>query len=200
MFCDLHYKQFFRNTSRHYTTGMNDDTIPPLPGYVSVKEAAKLLSISERRVYLYIEMKRLPAVRAADVLLIPLQELQNFQRQFVGRPRKNTPLWRISSEENTQFMTSINVQIRPGQEKSLTRRLREIKQEGKYLFPGTVARYIAGSETHPNRVEIILIWRSSVMPNPSERERLLKEFQQILTDVVDWNTAQFDHGEIFLHT
>ncbi len=179
---------------------MNDDTIPPLPGYVSVKEAAKTLGISERRVYLYIEMKRLPAVRAADVLLIPLQELHNFQRQFVGRPRKNTPLWRISSEENAQFMTSINIQMRPGQEKSLARRLEEIKQEGKYLFPGTIARYIVGSETHPDRIEIVLIWRSSVMPDPTERERLLKEFQQILADVVDWDTAHFDHGKIFLHT
>ncbi len=177
-----------------------DHTIPPLPGYVSIKEAAKILGISERRVYLYIEMKRLPAVRAADVLLISEKELKNFQRKFVGRPRKNTPPWRISSEENTQFMTSIIVQIRPNQEKKLERLLGEIRQEGEHIFPGTVARYIATSEAHPDIIEIVLIWRSTVMPDQTERKRLLKEFQQVLNGMVDWSTAQCNHGKIFLHT
>src|SRR2546428_7500330 len=104
-------------SSYQYTTVMDED-IPPLPGYVSIKEAAKILGISERRVYLYIETKRLPAVRAADVLLIPVEEVKNFRRKFVGRPRKNTPPWRISSDENTQFMTSIVARIIGGREKA----------------------------------------------------------------------------------
>ena len=79
------------------------DEIPDLPGYVSTKEAAKMLGISERRIRFYIEAKRLPAVRAADVLMIPLEHVQNFQRKIVGRPRKNTLAWRISSIENTQI-------------------------------------------------------------------------------------------------
>ena len=36
------------------------DEIPDLPGYVSTKEAAKMLGISERRIRFYIEAKRLP--------------------------------------------------------------------------------------------------------------------------------------------
>src|SRR5260370_11967456 len=96
-----------------------DEDIPRLPGYVSIKEAAQILGISERRVYLYVEMKRLQAVRAADVLLIAAEELKRFQRKIVGRPRKTTPPWRISSEENAQFLTSILVQIHPGQKQTL---------------------------------------------------------------------------------
>ena len=69
---------------------MTDD-IPELPGYVSTREAAKLLNISERRVRLYIEMKRLPAVRAADVLLLPLEDVHHFQRKIVGRPCLTRP-------------------------------------------------------------------------------------------------------------
>ena len=177
-----------------------DEDIPPLPGYVSIREAAKMLGISERRVYLYIEMKRLPAVRAADVLLIPLEAVKNFRRKFAGRPRKSTPPWRISSEENTQFMTSILVHVRTGQEKLLMIRLEEVKQSGQHIFPGTVARYVTGSEAQPDQIEIVLIWRSTIMPNGATREKALEEFRQAMADVLDWNTAQYNHGKVFMHT
>ncbi len=67
------------------------DDVPNLPNYVSTKEAAKMLGVSERRIRLYIEMKRLPAVRTADVLMIPLENVTNFKRKFVGR-RKKMPI------------------------------------------------------------------------------------------------------------
>src|SRR5258708_25610642 len=117
---------FSRIRAVKYTTSMTDE-IPDLPGYVSTREAAKILGISERRVRLYIEMKRLPAVRAADVLMIPLENVKNFQRKIVGRPRKNTLAWRISSTENTQFVTAISVQMRAQQEEALLDRLGKIK-------------------------------------------------------------------------
>ncbi len=186
-------------TSREYTTPMDND-IPPLPGYVSIKEAAKILGISERRVYLYIETKRLPAVRAADVLLLKLEDVKNFRRMIVGRPRKNTPPWRISSDENAQYMTSIFVHIRAGQKKQLLQRFEMIKQEGKHLFPGTIARYIVGSDTQPDQVEIVLVWRKTVMPSESEREQEIEALRQELADVLEWQTAQCRHGRIFLHT
>jgi excisionase family DNA binding protein len=176
------------------------DEIPDLPGYVSTKEAAKLLGVSERRVRLYIEMKRLPAVRAADVLMLPLNDVKNFKRKIVGRPRQNTLTWRISSTENTQFMTSISVQMRPHQEKLLMQRLEEVKRDGRHLFPGTVARYVVRSETVPRQVEIMLVWRSTVMPNGTDREQALESFRQTLADVLDWDTAQYNNGQVLMHT
>lgn len=177
-----------------------DEDIPRLPGYVSIKEAAQLLGISERRVYLYVEMKRLQAVRAADVLLISAEELKRFQRKIVGRPRKTTPPWRISSEENAQFLTSILVRLYPGQEETLKRRLEEIKQEGSHTFPGTVARYVAGSEIDPDQIEIVLVWRTTVMPSEETRTKELEALQRVLADILDWETAHYRHGKIFLHT
>lgn len=176
------------------------DDIPELPGYVSTREAAKLLGISERRVRLYIEMKRLPAVRAADVLMIPLEHVKNFQRKIVGRPRKNTLAWRISSAENTQFVTAISVQVRAGQEETLRVRLEEIKSSGQHVFPGTVARYFLQSHTFPGRIEIWLIWRSTIMPGEREREQALQAFRQTLEDVLDWTTARYTYGQALLHT
>ena len=176
------------------------DNIPDLPGYVSTKEAAKILGISERRVRLYIEMKRLNAVRAADVLLLPLDDVKNFKRKIVGRPRKNTLAWRISSTENTQFMTFISVQMRPQREKQLMQRLEEVKRGGQYVFPGTVARYVVRSEAIPRQIELVLIWRSTVMPNEVEREQALEGFRQALADVLDWDTAQYNDGQVLMHT
>jgi excisionase family DNA binding protein len=176
------------------------DEIPDLPGYVSTREAAKLLGVSERRVRLYIEMKRLPAVRAADVLLLPLDNVKNFKRKIVGRPRKNTPAWRISSTENTQFMTFISVQMQPHQEKRLMQRLEEVKRGERYIFPGTIGRYIVRSKTVPGQIEIALIWRNTVMPSEAEREQALEAFRQSLADVLDWNTAQYNDGQVLMHT
>jgi excisionase family DNA binding protein len=176
------------------------DEIPDLPGYVSTKEAAKMLGISERRIRLYIEMKRLPAVRAADVLMIPAEDVKNFKRKIVGRPRKNTLAWRTSSVENTQFMTSIFVQMKDQQATPLTQKMEEIKLSGGHVFPGTVARYIVRSESVPGQVELVLIWRSTVMPDEVEREQALEAFRQALSDVLDWHTAQYHHGEILMHT
>ena len=176
------------------------DEIPDLPGYVSTREAAKMLGISERRIRLYIEMKRLPAVRAADVLMIPVENVKNFKRNIVGRPRKSVLAWRISSTENTQFMTSISVQVKSHQEQQLMQCMEEIKRSGEHVFPGTVARYISRSKTISGQVEIVLVWRSTVMPDEKERELALEAFRQMLADVLDWNTAQYNDGEVLMHT
>ena len=176
------------------------DEIPDLPGYVSTKEAAKMLGISERRIRFYIEAKRLPAVRAADVLMIPLEHVQNFQRKIVGRPRKNTLAWRISSIENTQFMTFISVQTKTHQKELLLEQIAAVKYSGEHVFPGTVARYIVRSENMPRQVHIVLIWRSTVMPDEAAREQALEAFRQMLADVLDWNTAQYNNGEVLMHT
>jgi excisionase family DNA binding protein len=192
-------RAFSRIGSSKYITSMTDN-IPDLPGYISTKEAAKILGISERRVRLYIEMKRLRAVRAADVLLLPLDDVKNFKRKIVGRPRKNTLAWRISSTENTQFMTFISVQMRPQREKQLMQRLEEVKRGGQHVFPGTVARYVVRSKSNPRQIELLLIWRSTVMPNEVEREQALEAFRQTLADVLDWGTAQYNNGTVLIHT
>jgi hypothetical protein len=80
------------------------------------------------------------------------------------------------------------------------KRLEEIKQEDQYLFPGTVARFIVRSETFPGQVEISLIWRSTAMPDEAAREKALADFQQVLADVLDWDTAQYNEGQVLMHT
>ncbi len=72
---------------------MNDSVnFPPIPGYVSVKEAAEMLGLSPRTVYDYIEEGRLHGARFADVIAISTEEIRKFKREPSDRPRKNTPL------------------------------------------------------------------------------------------------------------
>lgn len=174
--------------------------LPNMPEYVSIKEAAKMLGVSDKRVYAYIEDGRLPAVRAAHVIMIPIEEVKKFKPKISGRPRKNTPAWRTSPQDNMLLTTSIFVQIRVGQQKVLQNRLEEVKQEGKLIFPGTISRLIIKSKMVPEQIEILLMWRSSSMPPQKVREHALEEFQRELADILDWDSAQYSDGMVLMHT
>jgi hypothetical protein len=173
---------------------------PNLPGYVSIKEAARILGISDKRVYEYVGEGRLSSMWAADVIMIPLDEVKKFKRRSSGRPRKSIPVWRISTGDNTLFITSIIVQVREGRENMLIQRLEKIRQEGVHNFPGTVTRSFSESETIPGQIEISLVWRKAVMPEKEEREQALERFRHALSDVLDWNTARYSTSKILMHT
>lgn len=171
-----------------------------VPGYISIKEAAEMLGLSPSRVYEYVEDGRLSSVRAAHVILIPLEDIKNFTPGIAGRPRRSVLRWRISPENNSLLSISIVVRVRAGHEVELMKRLEEIRQEEQSLFPGTVARFIVRSETHPGQVEISLIWRSTAMPDETAREQALEEFRRALADVLDWDSAQYNDGTVLMHT
>src|SRR6266516_5731568 len=152
-----------------------DDSVnsPRIPGYVSVKEAAEMLGLSPRTVYDYIEEGRLPSARLADVIAISIEEIRKFKREPSGRPRKNTPLWRISTGENTQFMSLVSVQVRAGRHDALQQKLGTIKKKKQHLFPGSVIRYVAASSDAVERVLLLLVWRGTVLPDAARREEAL---------------------------
>src|SRR5579883_1437197 len=87
----------------------------PLPGYISVKEAAKLTGLNEKTIYRYIDEGKLPAIRVASSILVEEEAAQNYERQSVGRPRTTIPIWRIPTGANIQYLTHITVRVRPGQ-------------------------------------------------------------------------------------
>ena len=159
-----------------------------------------MLGLSPSRVYEYVEDGRLSSVRAAHVILIPLEEVKSFKPNIAGRPRKSALRWRISPENNMLLSTSIIVRVRPNRQTELMKKLEEIRWGDEHLFLGTVARFIVRSETFPGQVEISLIWRSTAMPDETTREKTLADFQQSLADVLDWSTAQYNNGVVLLHT
>src|SRR5437763_38903 len=92
----------------------NEFELPDLQDYVSIKEAAKMLGLAYKTVYEYISEGRIKAVRAADVILIPVGEVRSFKPNISGRPRTSIPQWRIAREDNTLSQTTISVQLRAG--------------------------------------------------------------------------------------
>jgi len=69
---------------------MKDDVfpLPSIPGFVDIKEAAKILGVAESSVYRYIQSGRLQAYQAGRNIMVELETLKNFKRSLTGRPRK----------------------------------------------------------------------------------------------------------------
>ncbi len=178
----------------------NNVDLPNMPEYVSIKEAADILNLSANRVYEFVMEGRLSGVRAADVIMIPLDEVKRFKRGSTGRPRKNQPKWRVSPRHDALHTTLIFVSLFAGKEEIFAEKLSEIRRAEKHTFPGTVARYMIISDTVPNQVQILLVWRNSIMPDRADLERELEALRQELADVLDWSTAQYHHGKVFMHT
>ena len=185
---------------------MNDENnlLPnlPLPGYISVKEAARILGLAEKTVYRYVEEGKLPAIRISSSPFVMVEEeaTRNYKRQSVGRPRTRIPTWRLPAGANLLFLTQIIVPLRPGQHDRFDKKLKEIHADEKHLLPGTVARYIARSEAKPDDIQIVLVWRSTVMPPAAEREAALAALREELAEIVDWDSSWSEYGRVLMHT
>jgi excisionase family DNA binding protein len=178
---------------------MSDEIdVPELPGYLSIKKAAQVLGVQERRVYKYIEAGKLQAFRVDSVHLIPVGELENFQQRLAGRPRKKTPIWHLALGKSMWLHIFVGFHLE--REKELEKKLEAIRLSGEHTFPGTAARYIARSDQRPNEVQILLIWRGSLIPTPEAREEALNELRRDLADLVVWETARYETAQVLMHT
>lgn len=177
-------------------------TIPGLPGYVSVKEAAEMLGVSDKRVYQYVMAGRLPARRIGHMLILPVEEVRRFKPQPSGRARVRSPSWRVYRSRGTLIVTDIAVAVRGGCQTRLIEKLRAIQQEDRHLFPGTVARYVLKDEHERpfQTLRILLIWKDTEMPDEETRRRNLLAFQEELADLLDWSHAQVHTYEAIIHT
>jgi hypothetical protein len=99
-----------------------------------------------------------------------------------------------------QFMSLISVKLRAGQRNVLQQKLEVIRKKEQHLFPGTVMRYIAAGSDSSERVFLLLVWRGTVIPDETTREEALEEFRRSLDDVLDWSTAQYEYGQVLMHT
>ena len=170
------------------------------PGYLSVKQAAKILHVSERRVHQYVESGRLQAYQPGRDIMLPVEAVEQFRPRLTGRPRKKTPGWRGSPDISPLLITYIRVQIRAGQQTRLLKKLQTIKREGRHLFPGTVTRYISLDDASPATVTIQLVWKNGEMPDEPTRKQAFRDFEEELADVLDWETARYRTEKVGIHT
>ena len=174
--------------------------LPQIPGYITVDQAARLLGLSARRVYEFIERERLPAVRAGQNILLPLEAVQQFKPKMNGRPRKSTPAWHTPRSNGSVRTNLIRVKVRTDQQEKLRLKLWKIKQEKRHIFPGSVVRLIMTDETSPNIISILLAWESNNESDDRAIQLALKDFQQELADVLVWETAKVSSGTAIVYT
>jgi hypothetical protein len=151
-------------------------------------------------VHTYIQDGRLPAHKLGKVTAIRAADFEAFQRAKKGRPRTRLPIWRKSVGDNLQYVTILLATLKPGQRKAFEQRLEEFRAKAIYMLPGTVGRYIACGVENPDEVEIVLIWRSTVMPKDPERIEAIAALKDELEDLVTWGQARDVYGKVLLHT
>lgn len=178
-----------------------DDDIPDIPGYVPIKEAAKLLGVSPSRMYEYVRERRLPLQKAGKTLMIPIDALQQFKPHPTGRTRRKAPDWRVYKGGGSVLATDIHVNVRSGQQERALQKLKAIQEEKRHAFTGTIARYIMKEQgsSFP-ALHIVLVWKDTEMPEEAVRQQEFEAFKAELADVLDWDTAQISLNEGIIYT
>jgi len=170
-----------------------------VPGYVTVNVAARIIGVSARSVYGYLNSGKLPGVRVGPTRLVSTQEARTYERRTLGRARTSPPRWHTPPRQNPQYLTILKVRLHPGQDEALEQKLREMRAEHKHLLPGTAARYIARNQHNPNSVMILLVWRNAALPPEEERAAAFASLRADLAGILDWETAALTEGEVLLH-
>jgi excisionase family DNA binding protein len=173
---------------------------PDIPGYVSIKQAALMLGITDKRVYRYIEIGRLPAYKASGVFLLSEEDVKQFKLNPPGRLRTNPPRWRTYSSRSKVLATEMQVPVRTGKQEELLHKLAAIQGANRHTFPGTIARYLIKGDEALTCVHIVLLWKDTDMPDETTRQHDLEALQDELADVLDWETAHTTTNETLLYT
>lgn len=178
----------------------NENEPSSIPGYLSTKQAARLLGVSNHRLYQYVKAGRLPVKRVGKAFMLRIEDVESFKPKPTGRVRTKAPSWREYRSRGNMLAMDIHVPVHPGQQEQLLQKLHAIQQVDRHTFTGTVARYvIKGNETFTT-LRILLIWKDIEMPVEASREEDIRAFQKELTDVLDWEKAEYSMNEIIIHT
>ena len=170
-----------------------------LPGFLTVREAARIIGVSERSIYGYVHAGKLPGARVGHTIVVSAEHARTYQRRAPGRVRTIAPSWHRPPLQNRLDLTTIRVRVRPGQEERFMHKLHEIRAARQHLLPGTAARYIARAPDDPASVMIALIWRRASMSCEHEREAALAALSAELADVLAWEFAVRTESHVLLH-
>jgi len=170
-----------------------------IPGYVSTRKAAQMLSVSYDRVYQYIQEQRLSTKQVGHMLMVPIAEIERFKRYPSGRVRKQPPPWRAYRSGIELKGRELHVRIRAGREVDFEKKWQAMRQGQDHLLNGTMLRYILVNEQKPTLVHIWLAWKDNEA-DEEELERELAAFKSNFADVLDWETMQEEPLKGLLYT
>jgi excisionase family DNA binding protein len=178
----------------------NENEPSSIPGYISTKQAARLLRVSKHRLYQYVKAGRLPVVHVGKAFMLRVEDVEGFKPNPSGRMRTQGASWREYKSRSTMLAMDIHVPVRPGQQVPLVEKLRAIQQADQHTFSGTVARYVIKGDEMLTTLRIMLIWKDIEMPNEIIRHADFRAFQEELNDMLDWEKAEYSMNEMIIHT
>lgn len=172
-----------------------------IPGHVSIKEAAEMLGLSDKRVLQYVLSKRLPAHKVQGRYMIPTEAVRAFQQRPHGRIRTAPTPWRVYRAGASVRVQQIEVQAYPDCQEEVRHKIQELTREQGHLFPGTMQRYIClVDQSEPVRVSILLIWKDTEVPDESIMEQSLEHFKSDFAHLLDWEQARTILAQAVAHT
>lgn len=99
-----------------------------IPGYISTKQAARLLGVSNHRLYQYVKAGRLPVVRVGKAFMLRVEDVERFRPRPSGRMRSKAPPWREYRSRSKMLAMDIYVPVHSGQQTQLIEKLQAIQQ------------------------------------------------------------------------
>src|SRR5260370_17292155 len=125
---------------------------------------------------------------------------EEFKAKATGRTRNYPPAWRRYRAGAKVRGMDIHVRVHAGQQERLVEKLNAILEDQRYLFPGTMQRYVFEEDAEPKNLIISLICKYTEMPDESATQHNLNPLQAELADVLDWDTAQYTTKQAIIHT
>lgn len=178
----------------------DENVIHPLSDYVRATTAAEMLGITRNRIYEHIRENRLPAERQGKIYFILKEDIERFKANPTGRTRTKPLEWRTYTGDVRVLATEMNVNVRPGQQEALIKKLQEIRHAKRHIFLGTLARYVLRGDKQLNSVHIVFLWKNTDMPARTTVQEQITAFQQEMADMLDWTTAQIQTNDALLYT
>jgi len=167
--------------------------------YLSVREAARVLGVSQRSVYGYIAKQKLTKLCLDEHIMLSEKEVLAFKRRAPGRTRESSPFWHLPPGQNPLSLTTIIVSLRPACDALLDQKLTEFRVQSKHEITGTCARAISRSLQSPDQLTILLFWRGESQPPAEQRTQEIAALAADLAEVCDWETALIAQGEGLVH-
>jgi excisionase family DNA binding protein len=82
---------------------------PDVPGYISIKQAAQLLGITDKRVYRYIDIGRLPAYKSGGVFFLLEEDVKNFKLNPPIREKRLGPTHPETENTRKNYTTCLSM-------------------------------------------------------------------------------------------
>ncbi len=161
--------------------------------FISVREAARLLGISQQRVYGYLTRGKLTRRMIDERVMLKEAEVLAFASELQQCSSTGVRAWEFPGSASCS-LTTILVSVRPDGETLLDSKLAEIHAQNKHQIAGTCSQVISRS---PGRLLILLFWPDEACPPAEQREQEIAALVTDLSEACDWSTALITDGRTF---